>query len=119
MFSLLKNNKVAPVATFFVFILHLIQVPSQSEWGLADIIALDKLAHFLLFGGLTFLWLLFPWRNAPSNAKLFLALIGYAVLMEIFQTALTVYRSGELLDLLFDAAAVFVVLRMRKKIILS
>lgn len=118
MFSLLRNNKVAPVATFFVLVLHLVHVPAQDVWSWTDVIGLDKLVHFLLFGGLTFLWLLFPWRNAPSNTKLFLALVGYAVLLEIFQTALTVYRSGELLDLLFDAAAVLVVLPMRKKIIL-
>lgn len=118
MFSLLRNNKVAPVATFFVLVLHLVHVPVQDVWSWTDVIGLDNLVHFLLFGGLTYLWLLFPWRNAPSNTKLFLALLGYAVLLETFQTALTVYRSGELLDLLFDAAAVIMVLRMRKNIIL-
>lgn len=117
MFSVLKNNKVAPVATFFVLVLHMVHVPSQDLWSWTDVIGLDKLVHFLLFAGLTFLWLLFPWRNSPGNWALFSGLMAYAFLLEALQSALTSYRSGELLDLLFDAAAVVVVLKMRKKII--
>ena len=117
MFFLLRNNKVAPVATFFVLVLHLIHVPTHNTWDLTDMIGLDKVAHFVLFGGLTLLWLLFPWRSIPGNTQLFLGLISYAILLEILQTALTVYRSGELLDLLFDAAAIIVVLRLRNRII--
>jgi hypothetical protein len=117
MFSFLRNNKVAPVATFFVLVLHLIHVPTHNTWDLTDMIGLDKVAHFVLFGGLTLLWLLFPWRSVPGNNQLFLGLITYAVLLEIMQTSLTAYRSGELLDLLFDAAAIIVVLQLRNKII--
>ncbi len=117
MFSFLRNNKVAPVATFFVLVLHLIHVPTHNTWELTDIIGLDKVAHFILFGGLTLLWLLFPWSAVPGNTPLFLGLISYAILLEILQTALTVYRSGEMLDLLFDAAAILVVLRLRDRII--
>lgn len=117
MFALLRNNKVAPVATFFVLVLHLVHVPGNDAWDWTDIIGIDKLAHFILFGGLTVLWLLFPWRSIPGNTQLFLGLISYAVLLEIMQTSLTVYRSGELLDLLFDAAAITVVLRFSKRII--
>jgi hypothetical protein len=117
MFSFLRNNKVAPVATFFVLILHLVHVPSNDAWDWTDIIGIDKLAHFILFGGLTVLWLLFPWRVVPGNIPLFFGLISYAILLEILQTALTVYRSGEMLDLLFDAAAVLAVLRLRERII--
>jgi VanZ family protein len=117
MFALLRNNKVAPVATFFVLILHLVHVPSNDAWDWTDIIGIDKLAHFILFAGLTVLWLLFPWRAVPRNTQLFLGLISYAILLEILQTALTVYRSGEILDLLFDAAAVLVVLGLRERII--
>ena len=117
MFALLRNNKVAPVATFFVLVLHLVHVPGNDAWDWTDIIGIDKLAHFILFGGLTVLWLLFPWRSIPGNTQLFLGLISYAVLLEIMQTSLTIYRSGELLDLLFDAAAITVVLRFSKRII--
>lgn len=117
MFSLLRNNKVAPVATFFVLILHLVHVPGNDAWDWTDTIGLDKLVHFILFGGLTLLWLLFPWRVVPGNTQLFLGLMSYAILMEILQTALTAYRSGELLDLLFDTAAVLAVLRFRDRII--
>jgi hypothetical protein len=117
MFSLLRNNKVAPVATFFVLVIHLIHVPTDSTWDWTDVMGLDKVAHFILFGGLTLLWLLFPWRIVPGNIQLFLGLISYAVLLEIMQTSLTVYRSGELLDLLFDAAAIIVVLRFRNRFI--
>ena len=117
MFALLRNNKVAPVATFFVLVLHLVHVPGNDAWDWSDIIGLDKVAHFVLFGGLTLLWLLFPWRAVPGNIQLFLGLISYAVLLEIMQTSLTAYRSGELLDLLFDAAAIIVVLQLRNKII--
>jgi VanZ like family len=117
MFALLRNNKVAPVATFFVLVLHLVHVPGNDAWDWTDIMGIDKLAHFILFGGLTVLWLLFPWRAVPGNTQLFLGLISYAILLEILQTALTVYRSGEMLDLLFDTAAVLVVLRLRERII--
>lgn len=117
MFSLLRNNKVAPVATFFVLVLHLMHIPAESNWDWSDIIGLDKVAHFVLFGGLTLLWLLFPWRQVPTNVLLFLGLISYAVFLEIMQTSLTSYRSGELLDILFDAAAVVLVLRFRNRII--
>ena len=117
MFSFLRNNKVAPIATFFVLVLHLVHVPGNDAWDWSDIIGLDKVAHFVLFGGLTLLWLLFPWRAAPGNIQLFLGLISYAVLLEIMQTSLTAYRSGELLDLLFDAAAIIVVLQLRNRII--
>lgn len=117
MFSFLRNNKVAPIATFFVLVLHLVHVPGNDAWDWSDIIGLDKVAHFVLFGGLTLLWLLFPWRAVPGNIQLFLGLISYAVLLEIMQTSLTAYRSGELLDLLFDAAAIIVVLRFRNRFI--
>ncbi len=117
MFSLLRNNKVAPVATFFVLVLHLVHVPSSEAWDWTDMIGIDKMAHFILFGGLTLSWLLYPWRTVPGNTPLFLGLISYAILLEILQTALTVYRSGEIFDLLFDTAAVLLVLRFRERII--
>lgn len=117
MLSILRNNKVAPVATFFVLVIHLIHLPTNSNWEWTDIVGIDKLAHFILFAGLTTVWLFFPWRQPPTNFYLFLGLTTYAVVLEIIQTYLTVYRSGELLDLLFDTGAVFLVLRLRKRII--
>ncbi len=117
MLSWLRNNKVAPVATFFVLVLHLVQVPKNEAWDWSDGIGIDKFAHFALFGMLTFLWLLFPWRKIPSGLALFAYLMGYAISLEIMQSGLTTYRSGELMDLLYDALAVIVVLTARKKFI--
>lgn len=117
MLSWLRNNKVAPVATFFVLVLHLVQVPKNEAWDWSGWIGMDKLAHFILFGTLTVLWLLFPWKKAPSGFALFLYLMGYAISLEIMQSGLTSYRSGELMDLVYDALAVIVVLTARKKFI--
>jgi len=68
-------------------------VPSTS-WNL------DKLAHFLLFGGFAWLWL----RAAPG-AWIRVGLVGllYGVLTEVAQALIPGQRTGDPMDVLADA----------------
>jgi len=92
---------LAVLATLAIAVLLLIPLPAAAEgFGPPES---DKVAHVLLFGGLTLLW---AWAVRPARAAMLLALAAavalYGGALELLQ-ALTPYRSCDWRDFLADA----------------
>ncbi len=117
MLSLLRNRKVAPWATFFVFMLHVVHIPSDDSWSWLDIVHFDKWVHAAMFGGLTFLWIVRHGQNGSLGWSTPWTMIVYAILLELIQGFLTEHRSADIWDLLVDIVAILVTYQFRELIL--
>lgn len=98
----LKNYPLSLICTLAITILSL--APIGAPEVAQDVPFFDKWAHFVMYGGLSFL--LF-YETKTRSLLLASALLLYACLlgglMEIGQATLTTYRSGEWLDFVADS----------------
>ncbi len=117
MFEILRHRKVAPWATFFVFVLHVIHVPEDDALNWLDGLYLDKWVHACMFFGITLLWIIHPWQRFLLSWRLPLFLILYAIILECVQGWLTAHRSADVWDLFVDIAAILVTSQFRKLIL--
>jgi hypothetical protein len=108
MFKILRHRKVAPWATFFVFVLHIVQVPHDDTLSWIDVLHLDKWVHACMFFGITLLWIIYPWHKFMVSWRLPAALILYAIFLELVQGWLTAHRSADIWDLTVDVGAIVV-----------
>jgi hypothetical protein len=108
MFKILLHRKVAPWATFFVFVLHIVQVPHDDALSRLDALHLDKWVHACMFFGITLLWVIYPWQKFMLSWRLPMALILYAIFLELVQGWLTAHRSADIWDFTVDAGAIVV-----------
>ena len=101
----LKNYPLSLICTLAITILSL--APIGAPEVAQDVPFFDKWAHFVMYGGLSFL--LF-YETKTRSLLLASALLLYACLlgglMEIGQATLTTYRSGEWLDFVADSIGV-------------
>jgi VanZ family protein len=111
-----RNNRVAIVATLFLFILHLTKISTPVEWTWVEVLSWDKLVHVLLF----FSWMMIVLSSPISIrlAKLYWAFVGlgFGLILESAQALLTTYRSGEWWDVLADSVGIaiaFLVIQKR------
>ncbi|MBK6979032.1 MAG: VanZ family protein [Cytophagaceae bacterium] len=93
--SFLENNISASIITT-IFVGYLCFIPSSQVPDTTD----DKTAHFLAFGTMAFLWLLY----LKNYFKVFGGLLIYAIFIEIVQKNLPpdFYRGFEYADILAD-----------------
>jgi hypothetical protein len=117
MFEILRHRKVAPWATFFVFLLHMVQVPQEDSLSWLDGWHIDKWVHAGMFSGMTLLWIIYPWKNPPTKWVIPVVLISYSILLEWMQGAMTTYRSGDIWDLTVDVLAILFIYRFRELIL--
>lgn len=117
MLRILRNRKVAPWATFFVLLLHVVHVPQDDSLGWLDDLYIDKWVHALMFSGITFLWILYPWRLNFRFYYLPMFLALYALILEIIQGALTADRSADFWDWMTDVISIGVVYSCRTLIL--
>ncbi len=80
----------------------------------------DKYLHFIAYFGLSTLWY-FALRDRIQkkvfNFFVSLALILYGIILEVLQSGLTTYRTGDLYDALANTTGVLVGLVLFKRII--
>ena len=117
MLRILQHRKVAPWATFFVLLLHVIHVPHEESLGWLDGLHADKWVHAMMFSGITFLWILYPWKLNFPFYYLPIAMILYAGLLEVIQGALTADRSADIWDWIVDFLAIAMVSYFRPLIL--
>jgi hypothetical protein len=108
MLKILRHRKVAPWATFFVFVLHIVHVPQDNALSWLDALHLDKWVHACMFFGITLLWIIYPWQKFMLSWKIPMALILYAIFLEWVQGWLTAHRSADIWDLTVDVGAIVV-----------
>ena len=118
--KLLERNALilAILATVIIGVLSLSAVPKLNI-GLG-IKSGDKYLHFIAYFGLSTLWY-FALRDRIQK-KLFnffvpLALIFYGIILELLQSGITTYRTGDIYDALANTAGVIVGLVLFKRII--
>tara|TARA_B110000091_G_C13638623_1_gene400222 strand:+ start:515 stop:781 length:267 start_codon:yes stop_codon:yes gene_type:complete len=64
-----------------------------------EISNVDKIYHLIAYFALTISWLL-TLKNLKNKYKVLIGCIFYGIIIEVLQTKLTVYRTGELFDFL-------------------
>jgi len=118
--KLLEHNALilAILATIIIGVLSLSAVPKLNlELGIKSG---DKYLHFIAYFGLSTIWY-FALRNRTQkrvfNFFVPLALIFYGIILEILQSGITTYRTGDIYDALANTAGVIVSLVLFKIII--
>jgi len=118
--KLLEHNALilAILATIIIGVLSLSAVPKLNlELGIKSG---DKYLHFIAYFGLSTLWY-FALRNRIQkrvfNFFVPLALIFYGIILELLQSGITTYRTGDIYDALANTAGVVIGLVLFKRII--
>ena len=118
--KLLERNALilAIMATIIIGVLSLSAVPKLNlELGIKSG---DKYLHFIAYFGLSIIWY-FALRNRIQkrafNFFVPLALIFYGIILEVLQSGITTYRTGDIYDALANTAGVIVGLVLFKRII--
>jgi VanZ family protein len=73
-----------------------------------DVPMADKWAHFLVFGGLYFLWAsaLRNSRVLSQSLLLIFALLSYGIIIEVIQEYFYVSRTGDLMDVVANSVGI-------------
>ena len=118
--KLLEHNALilAILATIIIGVLSLSAVPKLNlELGIKSG---DKYLHFIAYFGLSTLWY-FALRNRIQkrvfNFFVPLALIFYGIILELLQSGITTYRTGDIYDAVANTAGVIIGLVLFKRII--
>ena len=118
--KLLEHNALilAILATIIIGVLSLSAVPKLNlELGIKSG---DKYLHFIAYFGLSTLWY-FALRNRVQkrvfNFFVPLALIFYGIILELLQSGITTYRTGDIYDAIANTAGVVIGLVLFKRII--
>jgi VanZ family protein len=118
--KLLEHNALilAILATIVIGVLSLSAVPKLNlELGIKSG---DKYLHFIAYFGLSTIWY-FALRNRIQkrvfNFFVPLALIFYGIILELLQSGITTYRTGDIYDALANTTGVIVGLVLFKRII--
>ena len=118
--KLLEHNALilAILATIIIGVLSLSAVPKLNlELGIKSG---DKYLHFIAYFGLSIIWY-FALRNRIQkrvfNFFVPLALIFYGIILEVLQSGITTYRTGDIYDAIANTAGVIVGLVLFKRII--
>lgn len=111
MWIYLKNYVIS---LFVIAVICYLSFFTPPETKAEEIPYIDKVVHFCMYGGLTFvLWTEYLWHHSQINWKrLIMGGVVCPILMsgliEIGQSTLTVNRSGDWMDFLANSTGVFV-----------
>lgn len=94
--NLLKDKLVliAIVITLVILGLSLIKMP---ETGVS-VANIDKVYHSFAYFTLTIVWLLSFYKTPQKKHLVTLSCIFFGIIIEVLQTVLTEYRTGDILD---------------------
>jgi VanZ family protein len=101
-YKILQSKITALIFTIFTFVLF--SLPSKAFENVQT--EKDKLAHSLLFFGITLLWLF----STKASKWIYISCICYGVFVELCQANLPAHfhRSGDWLDAVYDALGVLI-----------
>ena len=106
--TLLKGNIffIAIATTIGILCLSLIKVP-KSDINISNI---DKLYHSFAYFVLTISWLISFRKNSKNKYLVVISCIIFGIIIEVIQSTLTNYRTGDLLDVLANSLGVILAL---------
>jgi VanZ family protein len=112
--NLLKASSfiIAIVVTFSIAYLSLMRVPNYSF----SVSHLDKLQHLFAYFILTICWL-FSFRKVSSRKYMIVtACIIYGIIIEVLQSLITDYRTGDYFDVMANTFGVLLALTIFNQI---
>jgi VanZ family protein len=106
--TLLKDNIIfiAAAITIGIFCLSLIKMP-KSEIKISNV---DKIYHGFAYFTLAFSWLLVFYKNQKKKYLIVISCIIFGIIIEVIQSKLTNYRTGDYLDVLANLLGVLLAL---------
>ena len=112
--NLLKASSfiIAIVVTFSIAYLSLMRIPNYSY----SVSYLDKLQHLFAYFILTICWL-FSYRKVSSRKYMIVtACIIYGIIIEVLQSVITDYRTGDYFDVTANTIGVLLALAIFNQI---
>lgn len=97
---------VAILITLTIACLSLIKMPSSS----IKIINIDKAYHSIAYFTLGVTWLFSYYKKPEKKYVIVICCIVFGIIIEIIQSKLTSYRSGDYIDVIANSCGVFLAL---------
>jgi VanZ family protein len=107
--KMLKKNILSILVALTIMYLSLASSGTFKKISIFNISYLDKIVHFVMYFGFMSVILFENRKTLKSNSHLFLlSLIPlfYGILMEILQSTLTVSRTGNIYDAIFNLTGI-------------
>ncbi|WP_445747616.1 VanZ family protein [Polaribacter sp.] len=107
--NLLKDSLllIAIAITIGLLGLSLIKMP---EGGFFEINNIDKAYHGFAYFSLTIIWLLTFHKTPQKKYLIFICCIIFGIIIEVLQTILTNYRTGDIMDIISNSLGCLVAL---------
>ncbi len=111
--NLILNSKLLlPFAIFCTFFIVYLSLSDISDLPKLEVAYEDKLYHFVAYFVLTSVWLLaltpYSSKSLRVNILISLGIIGFGIVIEIFQELITDYRVFDVFDILVNSIGVSV-----------
>ena len=105
---LLKDNIYifAIAVTLIIICLSLIKMPKTN----IKISNIDKLYHSIAYFTLTISWLLSFYKKPKKKYIIVISCIILGIIIEVLQNTITIYRTGDLLDVIANSIGVLLAL---------
>jgi VanZ family protein len=108
--TLLKHNSfiIALGVTLSVICLSLIKMPhNPTKITFANI---DKVYHGIAYFTLSFSWLIAYYKKPEKKRIIIIGCIIFGIIIELLQSTLTNYRTGDYLDVIANSSGIFIAL---------
>jgi VanZ family protein len=104
--TLLKDNIfiIALAITFSIVCLSLLKIPKTK------ITNIDKVYHSIAYFTLTISWLIVYYKKPQKKNIIVICSIIFGIIIELLQSTLTNYRTGEYLDVIANSSGVILAL---------
>lgn len=105
---LLLDNFIFIAITFTITIvgLSLFKLPN-TDIGVKNV---DKIYHLIAYFSLAFAWLVSFYQQKSKKMLIVLACVVFGIIIEVLQSALTYYRTGDYLDVFANTLGVLLAL---------
>lgn len=108
---LLADNAlyIAVIITITILVLSLIPVSDVLMSGVKNS---DKFYHIFFYTLLSLSWLFYykPFKKIKVKAAISVGLLIYGIIIEVLQSTLTTYRTGDFYDVVADAVGIVIAL---------
>jgi VanZ family protein len=106
--TLLKDNIfiIALAITFSIVCLSLLKIPKTK----ITITNIDKVYHSIAYFTLTISWLIVYYKKPQKKNIIVICSIIFGIIIELLQSTLTNYRTGEYLDVIANSSGVILAL---------